>query len=173
MSDKEVEPTVLEGQGISDDAAKQASNENTESVNTKSDNNPDTKSNADAKPVDNKADCKSVETEVKTIDLNNEKTKVKVTKLNPSANKSTSKSGGAPVNKSKAATTTAMQEITDKNDTMYTMSFNQDGGCLSVGTGSGFRICNVYPFVETIRRRLGDGEGGGELVFCACCVVFD
>lgn len=54
---------------------------------------------------------------------------------------------------------------TDKDDTLHTMSFNQDGGCLSVGTGSGFRICNVHPFVETIRRKL-DGVGGGELSVC-------
>ena len=30
----------------------------------------------------------------------------------------------------------------DQQDTLLTMSFNQDGGCLAVGTGSGFRICN-------------------------------
>ncbi|KAL7520442.1 hypothetical protein ACHAWX_005184 [Stephanocyclus meneghinianus] len=54
----------------------------------------------------------------------------------------------------------------DKDDTLYTMSFNQDGGCLAVGTGTGFRICNVYPFQETFRRRLDGGssavaDGGG------------
>jgi hypothetical protein len=41
------------------------------------------------------------------------------------------------------------------------MSFNQDGGCLAVGTGSGFRICNVYPYQETFRRNLGGAVGGG------------
>ena len=44
---------------------------------------------------------------------------------------------------------------TDSNDTLLTMSFNQDGGCLAVGTGSGFRICNVHPFEENLRRTLG------------------
>lgn len=52
---------------------------------------------------------------------------------------------------------------TDANDTLLTMSFNQDGGCLAVGTGSGFRICNVNPFEENLRRTLGDdGSGGGK-----------
>lgn len=55
-------------------------------------------------------------------------------------------------------------EMTDENDILHTMSFNQDGGCLAVGTGSGFRICNVHPFQETIRRRLDGacGDGGGK-----------
>lgn len=65
-------------------------------------------------------------------------------------------------------------QYSDKNDTLLGMSFNQDGGCLAVGTASGFRICNVYPFQETNRRNLGfqqqqqrqqstslDGDGGG------------
>jgi len=55
----------------------------------------------------------------------------------------------------------------DQQDTLLTMSFNQDGGCLAVGTGSGFRICNAHPFQETFRRQLGGDaaagadEGGG------------
>jgi hypothetical protein len=62
-----------------------------------------------------------------------------------------------------------MEEMTDKNDTLHTMSFNQDGGCLAVGTASGFRICNVHPFHETFRRRLDGGLGdcgGGEFLLC-------
>jgi len=51
----------------------------------------------------------------------------------------------------------------DNNDTLLAMNFNQDGGCLAVGTGSGFRICNVFPFQEVCRRQLGgsvtDGAG--------------
>ena len=46
-------------------------------------------------------------------------------------------------------------QYSDKNDTLLTMSFNQDGGCLAIGTASGFRICNVHPFQETFRRNLG------------------
>ena len=53
-------------------------------------------------------------------------------------------------------------DYSDSNDTLLTMSFNQDGGCLAIGTGSGFRICNVHPYQETFRRYLGGGGGGGE-----------
>jgi hypothetical protein len=61
-------------------------------------------------------------------------------------------------------------QYSDKNDTLLTMSFNQDGGCLSIGTASGFRIYNVHPYQETFRRNLGfqqqptsnnNGVGGG------------
>jgi len=59
-------------------------------------------------------------------------------------------------------------QYSDKNDTLLTMSFNQDGGCLAVGTASGFRIYNVHPYQETFRRNLGlqqqptsNGAGGG------------
>lgn len=59
-------------------------------------------------------------------------------------------------------------QYSDKNDTLLTMSFNQDGGCLAIGTASGFRICNVHPFQETFRRNLGfqiptasSSNGGG------------
>mmetsp|Transcript_65635 Transcript_65635/g.97200 ORF Transcript_65635/g.97200 Transcript_65635/m.97200 type:complete len:871 (+) Transcript_65635:150-2762(+) len=38
------------------------------------------------------------------------------------------------------------------NDNLLSLSFNQDGGCLAVGTSYGFRICNVHPFQETFRR---------------------
>ncbi len=54
-------------------------------------------------------------------------------------------------------------EYSDSNDTLLTMSFNQDGGCLAIGTGSGFRICNVHPYQETFRRNLG-GAGGSNAI---------
>lgn len=50
----------------------------------------------------------------------------------------------------------------DAHDTLLTMSYNQDGGCLAVGTGSGFRICNIFPFQETFRRSLGGSGGNGD-----------
>ncbi len=37
-------------------------------------------------------------------------------------------------------------ECNDSKDTLLKMSFNQDEGCLALGTGTGFRICNVRPF---------------------------
>ena len=40
----------------------------------------------------------------------------------------------------------------DSNDTLLCLNFNQDGGCLAVGTAHGFRICNSVPFQETFRR---------------------
>eukprot|EP00563_Minutocellus_polymorphus_P001700 CAMPEP_0181046558 /NCGR_PEP_ID=MMETSP1070-20121207/14413_1 /TAXON_ID=265543 /ORGANISM="Minutocellus polymorphus, Strain NH13" /LENGTH=676 /DNA_ID=CAMNT_0023125177 /DNA_START=240 /DNA_END=2270 /DNA_ORIENTATION=- len=54
----------------------------------------------------------------------------------------------------------------DETDTLHSIMFNQDGGCLSVGTGRGFRVCNVWPFNETFRREFGAniqlGGGGGD-----------
>lgn len=82
---------------------------------------------------------------------------------------SSSKIHDAPTNTNAYDHAAEHPELTtnDKDDTLYTMSFNQDGGCLAVGTGTGFRICNVYPFQETFRRRLDGGssavaDGGGE-----------
>ena len=49
----------------------------------------------------------------------------------------------------------------DSNDTLLTLSFNQDGGCLAVGTAHGFRICNVSPYQETFRRSFDSRDGGG------------
>jgi len=49
----------------------------------------------------------------------------------------------------------------DSNDTLLTLSFNQDGGCLAVGTANGFRICNVSPYQETFRRNFDSRNGGG------------
>eukprot|EP00567_Pseudictyota_dubia_P003575 CAMPEP_0197442538 /NCGR_PEP_ID=MMETSP1175-20131217/8532_1 /TAXON_ID=1003142 /ORGANISM="Triceratium dubium, Strain CCMP147" /LENGTH=265 /DNA_ID=CAMNT_0042973035 /DNA_START=327 /DNA_END=1120 /DNA_ORIENTATION=+ len=50
----------------------------------------------------------------------------------------------------------------DADDDLLCLGFNQDGGCLAVGTSSGFRICNVCPFGETFRRTMGAGGGGVE-----------
>ena len=54
----------------------------------------------------------------------------------------------------------------DEADALHSIMFNQDGGCLSVGTGRGFRVCNVWPFNETFRREFGAnvqlGGGGDE-----------
>ena len=53
----------------------------------------------------------------------------------------------------------------DEADTLHSLLFNQDGGCLSVGTGRGFRVCNVWPFNETFRREFGANiqlGGGGD-----------
>mmetsp|Transcript_13616 Transcript_13616/g.19520 ORF Transcript_13616/g.19520 Transcript_13616/m.19520 type:complete len:483 (+) Transcript_13616:1404-2852(+) len=53
----------------------------------------------------------------------------------------------------------------DSNDDILSFAFNQDGGCLAVGTRRGFRICNVSPFQETFRRTFSspaqESMGGG------------
>lgn len=46
----------------------------------------------------------------------------------------------------------------DSDDTLLSLSFNQDGGCLAVGTAKGFRICNVSPFQETHRRTFATAQ---------------
>ena len=53
--------------------------------------------------------------------------------------------------------------MNDSDDTLMCSTFNQDGGCLAVGTGEGFRICNVSPFQETFRRRHPISSNGGIL----------
>jgi WD40 repeat protein len=54
----------------------------------------------------------------------------------------------------------------DSNDDILSFAFNQDGGCLAIGTRRGFRICNVSPFQETFRRTFSssatqESMGGG------------
>lgn len=48
----------------------------------------------------------------------------------------------------------------DRNDNILSLSFNQDGGCLAVGTQCGFRIYNVNPFQETFRRTFVNSPPG-------------
>lgn len=48
----------------------------------------------------------------------------------------------------------------DSDDTLLCLNFNQDGGCLAVGTATGFRICNTLPFLETFRRNFHNPMNG-------------
>lgn len=43
-------------------------------------------------------------------------------------------------------------------ENILSLSFNQDGSCLAVGTTRGFRIYNVSPFRETFRREGGQTD---------------
>ena len=43
-------------------------------------------------------------------------------------------------------------------ESIISMTLNQDGTCLAVGTTRGFRIYNISPFRETFRRNLGFHE---------------
>jgi WD40 repeat protein len=58
------------------------------------------------------------------------------------------------------------EEEDDSNDDILSFAFNQDGGCLAIGTRRGFRTCNVSPFQETFRRTFSstatqESMGGG------------
>jgi WD40 repeat protein len=55
---------------------------------------------------------------------------------------------------------------TDEGAELLSVSWNQDYGCIAVGTTSGFRIYNCDPFKETFRRDLqGGGFGIVEMLF--------
>jgi hypothetical protein len=39
-----------------------------------------------------------------------------------------------------------------KNEEILFVGFNQDQGCIAVGTQKGFRICNSFPFKNVFQR---------------------
>ena len=47
-----------------------------------------------------------------------------------------------------------------QNEILY-VGFNQDFGCVAVGTEKGFVIYNVDPFQETFKREFKDGPRDG------------
>ena len=47
-----------------------------------------------------------------------------------------------------------MTQQQQQADSILSMTLNQDGSCLAVGTTRGFRIYNISPFRETFRRNL-------------------
>lgn len=50
--------------------------------------------------------------------------------------------------------------------TMLNASFNQDGGCLAIGTTSGFSVHNLHPQYDvSVRRNLQGGIGLVEMLF--------
>jgi len=48
---------------------------------------------------------------------------------------------------------------------LHYVSFNQDAGCFSTGTSSGFTIYNVSPFKEVYRREFASGVGICKMLF--------
>lgn len=64
-----------------------------------------------------------------------------------------------------------MASIDDETDavpasSMLTCSFNQDGGCLALGTTSGFSVHNLHPsYNVSVQRELGGGIGQVEMLF--------
>eukprot|EP00547_Thalassionema_nitzschioides_P005717 CAMPEP_0194219374 /NCGR_PEP_ID=MMETSP0156-20130528/25784_1 /TAXON_ID=33649 /ORGANISM="Thalassionema nitzschioides, Strain L26-B" /LENGTH=461 /DNA_ID=CAMNT_0038949003 /DNA_START=52 /DNA_END=1437 /DNA_ORIENTATION=+ len=51
------------------------------------------------------------------------------------------------------------------SSSMLTASFNQDGGCLAVGTQDGFELYNLAPFQSSVKRDLGKSLGKVEMLF--------
>eukprot|EP00545_Synedropsis_sp_CCMP1620_P000496 CAMPEP_0119005104 /NCGR_PEP_ID=MMETSP1176-20130426/1528_1 /TAXON_ID=265551 /ORGANISM="Synedropsis recta cf, Strain CCMP1620" /LENGTH=561 /DNA_ID=CAMNT_0006956873 /DNA_START=237 /DNA_END=1922 /DNA_ORIENTATION=- len=61
--------------------------------------------------------------------------------------------------------TTAGASQQQQQSTMLTASFNQDGGCLAIGTTEGFRIYNLAPFTASVNRPLAGSLGKVEMLF--------
>lgn len=52
------------------------------------------------------------------------------------------------------------------NSSLLTCAFNQDGGCLAIGTTSGFSVHNLYPqYAVSVNRELSGGVGLVEMLF--------
>jgi hypothetical protein len=52
------------------------------------------------------------------------------------------------------------------NSALLTCAFNQDGGCLAIGTTSGFSVHNLYPqYAVSVQRELSGGIGLVEMLF--------
>jgi WD40 repeat protein len=58
-----------------------------------------------------------------------------------------------------------LDEDSSQNSSLLTCSFNQDGGCLSIGTTSGFSIHNLHPYQKSVDRQLQGGIGVLEMLF--------
>ena len=59
----------------------------------------------------------------------------------------------------------AFNEATERSP-LLTCAFNQDGGCLAVGTTSGFSVHNLHPtYARTVNRELQGGIGLVEMLF--------
>ena len=52
------------------------------------------------------------------------------------------------------------------HSSLLTCSFNQDGGCLAIGTTSGFSVHNLHPqYAVSVQRELQGGIGLVEMLF--------
>lgn len=52
------------------------------------------------------------------------------------------------------------------HSSLLTCSFNQDGGCLAIGTTSGFSVHNLHPsYAVSVKRELQGGIGLVEMLF--------
>jgi len=62
-----------------------------------------------------------------------------------------------------AAAATSLSSPTTSS--LLTCSFNQDGGCLAIGTTTGFSVHNLHPYATSVRRHLAGGIGQVEMLF--------
>lgn len=53
----------------------------------------------------------------------------------------------------------------EQHSSLLTCSFNQDGGCLAIGTTHGFSIHNLHPYQCSVSRKLQGGIGVVEMLF--------
>jgi hypothetical protein len=61
---------------------------------------------------------------------------------------------------------TAFPEEVSVHSSLLTCSFNQDGGCLAIGTSSGFSVHNLHPqYSVSVERELRGGIGLVEMLF--------
>lgn len=58
-----------------------------------------------------------------------------------------------------------LDEDSCQHSSLLTCSFNQDGGCLSIGTTTGFSIHNLHPYQKSVERQLHGGIGVVEMLF--------
>jgi hypothetical protein len=45
-----------------------------------------------------------------------------------------------------------MEQTISNNDTILSISFNQDASCFAAGTERGFRIFNTFPYKDNFER---------------------
>ena len=58
-----------------------------------------------------------------------------------------------------------MNEIQEEDDTMISVSFNQDNSCFSLGTQRGFKIYQTYPFRGPYEKIMNGGIGAVEMLY--------
>lgn len=57
-------------------------------------------------------------------------------------------------------------QVNNNHSSLLTCAFNQDGGCLAIGTTSGFSVHNLHPqYAVSVRRELSGGVGLVEMLF--------
>ena len=58
------------------------------------------------------------------------------------------------------------ENTTKKSSSLLTCAFNQDGGCLAIGTTAGFSVHNLHPqYAVSVDRELTGGVGVVEMLF--------